>query len=76
MRDAVVAVLRRGDRVLVIRREPGSHSVRGSQAEALVRDVREEVGLPEEFLALDPVFDGDREFFDGILPGLGRDATG
>ncbi|MET8245180.1 NUDIX domain-containing protein [Streptomyces sp. NPDC005202] len=27
---------------------------------------------PEEFLALDPVFDGDREFFERILPGLRR----
>jgi isopentenyldiphosphate isomerase len=25
---------------------------------------------PEEFLALDPVFDGDRAFFERILPGL------
>ena len=25
---------------------------------------------PEEFLALTPVFDGDREFFERILPGL------
>jgi 8-oxo-dGTP diphosphatase len=25
---------------------------------------------PEEFLALDPVFDGDREFFEEILPNL------
>ncbi|MGW2524270.1 NUDIX domain-containing protein [Streptomyces sp. NPDC001617] len=37
----------------------------------------EEVGdfrwvTPEEFLALDPVFDGDREFFERILPGLSQ----
>ena len=25
---------------------------------------------PREFLALDPVFDGDREFFERILPEL------
>ncbi|GAB2854772.1 (deoxy)nucleoside triphosphate pyrophosphohydrolase [Streptomyces deserti] len=25
---------------------------------------------PQEFLALDPVFDGDREFFERILPRL------
>ena len=25
---------------------------------------------PEEFTALTPVFDGDREFFERILPGL------
>ncbi|MFF4802034.1 NUDIX domain-containing protein [Streptomyces sp. NPDC001351] len=25
---------------------------------------------PEEFLALAPLFDGDREFFERILPGL------
>ncbi|MFI7414460.1 NUDIX domain-containing protein [Streptomyces sp. NPDC049627] len=25
---------------------------------------------PEEFLSLDPVFDGDREFFERILPDL------
>ncbi len=25
---------------------------------------------PEEFLSLDPVFEGDREFFERILPGL------
>ncbi|MEJ8668583.1 hypothetical protein WKI71_08715 [Streptomyces sp. MS1.AVA.1] len=25
---------------------------------------------PEEFLSLDPVFEGDREFFERILPTL------
>ncbi|MER6419165.1 NUDIX domain-containing protein [Streptomyces sp. NPDC001137] len=127
-REAIVAVLRRGDRVLAIRRGPGvsrpgywqplSGKVEQgeTQEQAVVREVREEVGLtvsplakvwesetddglfrlhwwtadatdgevvpdpvevaetrwvtPEEFLALTPVFDGDREFFERILPGL------
>ncbi|MFV8188911.1 NUDIX domain-containing protein [Streptomyces sp. AF1B] len=127
-REAIVAVLRRGDRVLAIRRgaavsrpgywqplsgkiEPGE-----TQEQAVAREVMEEVGLtvspgakvwesetddgtfvlywwtadasdgevvpdpvevaetrwvtPQEFLALDPVFEGDREFFEQILPGL------
>ncbi|MFJ3305588.1 NUDIX domain-containing protein [Streptomyces sp. NPDC086549] len=130
MRDAIVAVLPRGDRVLVIRRGPaaarsgywaplsGRLEPGETQAEALVREVREEVGLEvtpgekvwesvtdddgfrlhwwtadpgtaavvpdpgevgdfrwvtaEEFLALDPVFDGDREFFERVLPELRR----
>ncbi|MFF4546342.1 NUDIX domain-containing protein [Streptomyces sp. NPDC001435] len=129
MRDAIVAVLPRGDRVLVIRRGPaaersgywaplsGRLEPGETQAEALVREVREEVGLvvtagekvwesvtddgafrlhwwtadpgtadpvpdpgevadvrwvtAQEFLHLDPVFDGDREFFERILPQLG-----
>ena len=127
-REAIVAVLRRGGRVLAIRRGPGvprpgywqplSGKVEPgeTQEQAVVREVREEVGLtvsplakvwesetddglfrlhwwtadattgeilpdpvevaetrwvtPEEFLALTPVFDGDREFFERILPGL------
>ncbi|WP_055492827.1 NUDIX domain-containing protein [Streptomyces sp. TP-A0356] len=127
-REAIVAVLRRADRVLVIRRGPearrsgywaplsGKLEPGETQAEALVREVREEVGLTvspgakvwesetddglfrlhwwtadpgtgdvapdpgevsearwvtaEEFLAMDPVFDGDREFFERILPRL------
>ncbi|MGK5697909.1 NUDIX domain-containing protein [Streptomyces sp. URMC 128] len=127
-RQAIVAVLRRGDRVLAIRRGPrvarpgywqplsGKLEPGETQEEAVVREVREEVGLtvvplakvwesetddrlfrlhwwtaradtgevvpdpgevaeirwvtPEEFLALDPVFDGDREFFERILPEL------
>ncbi|MEU0194471.1 NUDIX domain-containing protein [Streptomyces afghaniensis] len=127
-RQAIVAVLRRGDRVLAIRRGPavarpgywqppsGKLEPGETQEQAVVREVREEVGLtvvplakvwesetddyrfrlhwwtaradtgevfpdpgevaetrwvtPEEFLALDPVFDGDREFFERILPGL------
>ncbi|MBA2808250.1 NUDIX hydrolase [Streptomyces sp. KM273126] len=131
-RDAVVAVLRRGDRVLVIERGPeawrsgywaplsGKVEPGESQAEALVREVREEVGLKvsplakvwesetddrqfrlhwwtadvggaegegevvmqpgevsdarwvtvEEFLALDPTFVEDREFFERILPEI------
>ena len=127
-REAIVAVLRRGGRVLAIRRGPGvprpgywqplSGKVEPgeTQEQAVVREVREEVGLtvsplakvwesetddglfrlhwwtadattgevvpdpvevaetrwvtPEEFLALTPVFDGDREFFQRILPGL------
>ncbi|MFI8231598.1 NUDIX domain-containing protein [Streptomyces sp. NPDC085900] len=126
--EAIVAVLRRGDRLLVIRRGPGvvrpgywqplSGKIEPgeSQPEAVVREIREEVGLsaaplakvwesetddgtfrlhwwtadapdgevvpdpyevgdfrwvtPEEFLALDPVFDGDREFFERVLPNL------
>ncbi|MFF7793513.1 NUDIX domain-containing protein [Streptomyces sp. NPDC007991] len=127
-RQAIVAVLRRGDRVLAIRRGPrvvrpgywqplsGKLEPGETQEQAVVREVREEVGLtvvplakvwesetddrlfrlhwwtaradtgqvvpdpgevaetrwvtPQEFLALDPVFDGDREFFERILPGL------
>ncbi|GGZ95351.1 NUDIX domain-containing protein [Streptomyces bluensis] len=128
-RDAIVAVLRRGDRVLVIERGPrarrsgywaplsGKVEPRESQAEAVVREVREEVGLEvtplakvwesetddrqfrlhwwtadvgeaegevvmqpgevsdarwvtvEEFLALEPTFAEDREFFERVLPG-------
>ncbi|MDG9712436.1 NUDIX domain-containing protein [Streptomyces sp. DH10] len=127
-RQAIVAVLLRGDRVLAIRRGPavarpgywqplsGKLEPGETQEQAVVREVREEVGLtvvplakvwesetddrlfrlhwwtaradtgevvpdpaevaetrwvtPQEFLALDPVFDGDREFFERILPGL------
>ncbi|MFE5818586.1 NUDIX domain-containing protein [Streptomyces sp. NPDC056479] len=126
--EAIVAVLLRADRLLAIRRGPGVarpgywQPVSGriepgeTQREAVVREVREEVGLtvaplakvwesetddgrfrlhwwtaradtgdvvpdpdevgearwvtPAEFLALDPVFEGDREFFERILPGL------
>ena len=128
MKDAVVAVLRDGDRVLVIRRgsavqrsgywTPLSGTVEAgeSQRDALVREVREEVSLEvrpiakvwecptddgryrlhwwtaevedgrlapdlrevaearwvtaREFDALDPTFEGDREFFERVLPGL------
>ena len=127
-REAIVAVLRRGDRVLVIERGPkarrpgywaplsGTIEPGESQQEALVREVREEVGLTVtplakvwesetddglfrlhwwtaeagtddvvaapgevsearwvtagEFLAMEPVFDGDREFFERVLPWL------
>lgn len=127
-RDVVVAVLLRADRFLVIRRGPGARmpgywappsgvvEAGESQQDALVREVREEVGLtavpsakvwrsrsadgvsllhwwtaraedgevvPDprevaasrwvtaaEFLALDPVFPGDREFFVRVLPRL------
>ncbi|WP_406167963.1 NUDIX domain-containing protein [Streptomyces canus] len=56
-RDAIVAVIRRGGRVLVIRRGPtarmagywaplsGTVEAGETQAEALVREVAEEVGL-------------------------------
>ncbi|MGI5453199.1 NUDIX domain-containing protein [Streptomyces sp. CA-249302] len=127
-RDAIVAVLRRDDRVLAIRRGPtvsrpgywqplsGKLEPGETQQQALVREVHEEVGLtvtpgakvwesetddghfrlhwwtadadhgeivpdpvevaetrwvtPEEFLTLAPIFDGDREFFERILPSL------
>lgn len=127
--DAVVAVLLDAGRVLVIRRGPevlspgywtlpsGRVEPAESQPEALVREVREELGLtvapvakvwecdtddgafrlhwwlaevidgelapdpdevaearwlpPGEFKRLDPTFDGDHEFFDEVLPGLG-----
>jgi 8-oxo-dGTP diphosphatase len=128
LREAIVAVLLRADRVLVIRRGPesarsgywaplsGKLEPGETQEEALVREVREEVGLavsplakvwesetddgrfrlhrwtaetgtdevvpdpgevsefrwvtPEEFLVMAPLFDGDREFFELILPDL------
>ncbi|WP_406446721.1 NUDIX domain-containing protein [Streptomyces sp. NBC_01613] len=127
-REAIVAVLRRADRVLAIRRGPtvsrpgywqplsGKIEPGETQEQALVREVHEEVGLtvspgakvwqsetddghfrlhwwtadansgevvpdpvevaetrwvtPQEFLALTPVFEGDREFFERILPTL------
>ncbi|MEW2612550.1 NUDIX domain-containing protein [Streptomyces sp. NPDC047880] len=127
-RDAIVAVLRRGERLLAIRRGPavarpgywqpvsGKVEPDETQEQAVVREAHEEVGLtvvpeakvwesetddhrfrlhwwtaradsgdvlpdpgevaetrwvtPREFLALDPVFDGDREFFERILPQL------
>lgn len=127
-REAIVAVVRRADRVLAVRRGPavsrpgywqplsGKVEPGETQAQAVVREVLEEVGLtvsagakvwesetddghfrlhwwtadgnrgevvpdlvevaearwvtPEEFLALDPIFEGDREFFDLILPNL------
>ncbi|MGC9543943.1 NUDIX domain-containing protein [Streptomyces sp. UG1] len=126
--QAVVAVLLRAGRLLAIRRGPGVarpgywQPVSGriepgeTEREAVVREVREEVGLtvvplakvwesetddgrfrlhwwtaradtgdvipdpdevgearwvtPREFLSLDPVFEGDREFFERILPHL------
>lgn len=126
--EAIVAVLRRGDRVLVIRRGPramwpgywaplsGRVEPGETQDQALIREVREEVGLrvsplskvwesrtddgrirlhwwtaeagpddvimdpgevsdarwvtAEEFLTMAPIFTGDREFFERVLPGL------
>jgi 8-oxo-dGTP pyrophosphatase MutT (NUDIX family) len=128
LRDAVVAVLRRDGRILVIRRGPkailsgywaplsGRVEPGESQETAVVREVREEVGLraralakvwecdtddgqirlhwwtveaepgvldvdpgevsearwihPDEFVALDPTFAGDRVFFAKVLPTL------
>lgn len=128
MNEAVVAVLRRGERVLVIKRGPlallpgywsplsGRIEPGESQQETVVREVREEIGLEvrpvakvwecetddrafrlhwwlvesaggemrldpgevsdacwvndEEFLELEPTFEGDREFFLRVLPGL------
>ncbi|MEU6685322.1 NUDIX domain-containing protein [Streptomyces sp. NPDC046832] len=127
-RDAIVAVVLRGERLLAIRRGPavarpgywqpvsGKVEPGETQEQAVVREVHEEVGLivvpeakvwesetddhrfrlhwwtaradtgevlpdpgevaetrwvtPPEFLALDPVFDGDRAFFERILPRL------
>jgi len=127
-REAIVAVLRRDGRVLVVRRGPdvarpgywqplsGKLEPGETQQQALVREVHEEIGLtvspgtkvwesltddghfrlhwwtaenstddpvpdgdevtearwvtPEEYLALTPVFEGDREFFERILPNL------
>jgi 8-oxo-dGTP diphosphatase len=127
--EAIVALLRKADRYLIILRaqevssggywaplsgriEPGE-----TQADAVVREVREEVGLtvvpqarvwacdtddgryvlhwwtaepvgsaelkldpaevagarwvtPAEFLAMEPTFDGDRHFFERVLPTL------
>jgi 8-oxo-dGTP pyrophosphatase MutT (NUDIX family) len=128
MSDAIVAVIQRGERFLVIRRAPGvilpgywaplSGRVEPdeSQPAAVVREVLEEVGLrveavekvwecptddgdfalhwwtvrcdpgdvvldpqevsearwvtPEEFLDLTPTFEGDRRFFQHVLPRL------
>lgn len=128
MKQAVVAILRRDGRVLVILRGPQARRsgywspVSGSiepgeiQADAVAREVLEEVGLvvrplakvwecptddgsyrlhwwtteiepgelrldpgeasaacwvdTQEFLALAPTFEGDREFFEHVLPGL------
>ncbi|MDH6217054.1 NUDIX domain-containing protein [Streptomyces pseudovenezuelae] len=127
-REAIVAVLRRDGRVLVVRRGPdvarpgywqplsGKLEPGETQRQALVREVHEEIGLtvspgakvwesltddghfrlhwwttedstgdpvpdgdevtearwvtPEEYLELTPVFEGDREFFERILPNL------
>jgi 8-oxo-dGTP diphosphatase len=128
VKQAVVAVLRDADRLLVIRRGPaarrsgywtplsGTIEVGESQQEALVREVREELSLevqpiakvwecptddqryrlhwwtaqvvggslepdpgevaearwvtPREFAELQPTFEGDREFFEHVLPEL------
>ena len=128
VREAVVAVLRDGDQVLVIQRGPqvmlpgywtpisGRIEPGESQEAAVVREVREEVGLrvtpsakvwecptddgdyvlhwwtadveaahlildprevsdarwvtAGEFLQMTPTFDGDREFFERVLPEL------
>lgn len=128
MKEGVVAVLRSGQRVLVIRRGPGAvfsgywSPVSGkiepgeSQAHAVAREVREETGLrvrpvekvwecptddgvyrlhwwrvevtggelaldpreasearyvgSAEFLELEPTFEGDRDFFERVLPHL------
>jgi 8-oxo-dGTP pyrophosphatase MutT (NUDIX family) len=125
-REAIVAIIRRGATVLLIQRAPGVRQPgfwaplsgtiepNESQEDALVREVREEVGLevapvakvwesatddgsfvlhwwtadPEagpvkpdprevsgfqwvtatEFLELQPTFEGDRIFFEQILP--------
>lgn len=133
-RHAIVAVLRREDRILVIRRGPetvrsgywaplsGKIEPGETQPEAVVREVREEVGLDvsplakvwesetddarfrlhwwtaetapgaetdahrlnvdagevsearwvtaSEFLDMEPIFYGDREFFERVLPAL------
>ena len=130
--EAVVPILRKNGRVLVIKRAekvvmpgywcPPSGGIEAgeSQAEAVVRETAEELGIPvkpiakvwecpthdgtftlhwwiaepeadelhpnpdevaeirwvttEEFLDLDPTFEGDREFFERVLPAL--DAAG
>lgn len=74
MREAVVAVLKQGDRVLVIQRGPlvtlpgywtpisGRIEPGESQAQAVIREVREEVGLrvtPLEKVWECPTDDGD-----------------
>jgi 8-oxo-dGTP diphosphatase len=134
--EAIVAVIRRGDAVLAIQRGPrgpfpgwwslpsGRIEPGESQPEAVIREMREELGLEvtplakvwecptddgsfrlnwwtvlplrepvelrpdpvevsvarwvsaEEFLALTPSFEGDREFFARVLPGLTRPAAG
>ncbi|MEW2465983.1 NUDIX domain-containing protein [Streptomyces sp. NPDC046994] len=127
LREAIVAVLRRGERVPVVKRGPearrsgcraplsGRLEPGETQEEALVRKVREEAGpalaplakvgesetddgvfrlhrwtaavsagevvadpgeaaearwvTAEQYLAMDPAFDGDRALFERILPG-------
>lgn len=128
MREAIVAIIKRDNTVLIIERGPearrpgywaplsGTIEPGESQEEALVREVHEEVGLvvspgakvwesptddgtyvlhwwtaeaesgpviadprevsgfrwvtAAEFLEMDGTFDGDREFFEKILPQL------
>jgi 8-oxo-dGTP diphosphatase len=132
VKQAVVAVIRRGEAVLAIERAPdivaggywslpsGRIEPGESQADAVVREVAEELGLgvracekvwecptddgrytlhwwtviemvadaplrpdptevsearwvsADEFLALTPIFEGDREFFVRVLPSLSR----
>jgi 8-oxo-dGTP diphosphatase len=128
-RDCVVAVIPRSGRYLIILRSPNVYLPgywtplsgrvgRGeTQSEAVIREVREEVGLdaeprskvwecdtedgafilhwwlvdavgeprldsaevsaarwltPSEFLAMEPTFEADREFFRSVLPTLRR----
>ena len=133
-REAVVGIIRRQGRMLVIERGPaamlsgywsppsGRVEPGETQSEAVVREMQEELGLavrplakvwecltddggyrlhwwtveedggplaPDagevgamkwvtagEFLALDPTFRGDRDFFRNILPTLGQPAPG
>jgi 8-oxo-dGTP diphosphatase len=81
--QSVVAVLRRGDRLLLIKRAPGvilpgywtppSGRIEPGETyeQALIREVEDARWVTcEEFLELEPTFSGDRDFIMYVLPTL------